>query len=440
MHDDQRGAQYVYNSDNALFSANDNPSKSGDASQLDEKTSCSTLLEGNISQANLDNAPPISARRSSRPLRARVDPAAIAHNLAQLRRHLAAQGAEPMPRIWATTKANAYGHGLHRVLPALHEADGLAVLLLSEAATCYQAGWHRPILVYAGLLNSREVAYLDIPELHLVITNPAQLDWLAESQPACPPDLWLRYGDDLDLSMGFNAANYAAAYACAQTLVQQGRVRGVGHLYHGMSRHTANPNPETEQAFLQLVHTLPGPISADHAAAYPCHNAAVPRPAWLRYGLCLYGVNAEADDTVSSLALKPAMSLHSKLISIWDVAAGDSVCYGRAFVAPEAMRIGIVACGYGDGYPRHAVTGTPVLVDGVRTRLLGRGSMDAMVVDLTPTPEVRIGAPVTLWGASVLPAEEVARSAGSIAAQLLTGLTARVPIETVDEAADLSQL
>jgi alanine racemase len=433
MQDDQPDTPQA--SYNVLFSAHDRSSR-GDRrfalSSLEEQIMRPTFLEDKV-RLEAGHTMPVIAKPSSRPVRARVNPAAITHNLAQLRRHLAAQSAGELPRIWATVKANAYGHGIARVLPALREADGLAVLLLSEALACRHAGWQGPLLVYAGLLNRAEMAYLDLPDLHLVITDLAQLDWLAESQPECPPDLWLRYTDDLDPSPGFNAVDYAAAYARAQELAQKGRVRTVSHLSHIMATRSANDISQAEQSFLQVVQPLPGPISMGHAAAYLRQGAQVPRCDWIRHGLCLYGASVLPDVDARRLGLKPAMSVHSRLISIWEVAAGDSVCYGHAFVAPQAMRIGIVACGYGDGYPRHTVTGTPVLIEGVRTRMLGRVSMNAMVVDLTPLPHVRVGAPVTLWGTAEISAEEVARSAGSIAAQLFTGLTARVPFEIVRE-------
>jgi len=158
------------------------------------------------------------------------------------------------------------------------------------------------------------------------------------------------------------------------------------------------------------------------------HGAQAAATQWVRPGLALYGASPFADRSAADLDLLPAMSLHSQVVGIQRVKAGAGVGYSGAFQATESTDVGIVTCGYADGYPRHAPTGTPVMVAGTRTRLLGRVSMDMMAVDLGPVPQAAIGAPVTLWGADGLSVEEVASSAGTIAAQLLTGLSARVPV------------
>jgi alanine racemase len=366
--------------------------------------------------------------RSTRGLYARVYPAAIAHNLAQLRATLTGQAA---PRIWATVKADAYGHGIERVLPGLLGADGLAVLHLDEAEICRSAGWRGPVMVYGGLFAAAETRRLDQPGLHLVISHHAQLDWLAQAGPGSyPPTVWLRFAGDMH-HIGFNADDYRAAYSIAIALAARNCIKDVGHLNHYAQADKADGIAAAAAAFRAVIKDLPGLVSTCNSATVLRHGANALATDWIRPGLMLYGVSPLSDQSAASLQLRPAMSLHSQIVGVQSVPAGTQVGYSGAFVTPTAMLMGLVACGYADGYPRHATTGTPVLVNGVRTRLLGRVSMDMMAVDLDPVPRAGISTPVTLWGTAELPVEEVASAAGTIAAELLTGLTARVPIETI---------
>lgn len=370
------------------------------------------------------NAPYRPEGLLARPLYARVDAAAVAHNLARLRAALPATGA---PRLWATVKADAYGHGLARVLPALRGADGLAVLHLDEARTCRRLGWKGPVLVYGGLYSPADTLLLDTPQLHLVITHLAQLHWLAQAPAAERPAIWLRFAGDIHHT-GFSAEDYRAAFELARALAARGVVGEVGHLNHYARADEADGVDHADARFRALIDGLPGPVSTSNSAAVLGHAARAATTQWVRPGLALYGASPFADRGAAQLGLLPAMSLHSQVVGIQRVQAGAGVGYSGAFLAPTGMDVGIVTCGYADGYPRHAPTGTPVVVAGVRTRLLGRVSMDMMAVDLGPVPHAAIGAPVTLWGADGLPVEEVAMAAGTIAAQLLTGLSARVPV------------
>ncbi|MGV8294337.1 alanine racemase, partial [Pseudomonas aeruginosa] len=177
------------------------------------------------------NAPYRPEGLLARPLYARVDASAVAHNLARLRATLpgAAASGAAAPRLWATVKADAYGHGLARVLPALRAADGLAVLHLDEARACRRLGWDGPVLVYGGLYSQADTLLLDTPDLHLVITHAAQLDWLAQSPAAARPSIWLRFAGDIHHT-GFNADDYRAAFAHARSLAAQGLIGEIGHL------------------------------------------------------------------------------------------------------------------------------------------------------------------------------------------------------------------
>jgi alanine racemase len=371
------------------------------------------------------NAPYHPEGLLSRPLHARIDVDAVAHNLARLRAAL--PGGAAAPRLWATVKADAYGHGLARILPALQSADGLAVLHLDEARACRRMGWSGPILVYGGLYSPADALLLDTPGLHLVITHAAQLEWLAHTPAAMRPAVWLRFAGDIHHT-GFSAGDYRPAHQAAQSLRARGLIGEVGHLNHYARADEHDGAGRADALFRDVIAGLPGPVSTSNSAALLRHTGMAARTQWVRPGLALYGASPFTDRSAAQLDLRPAMSLHSQIVGVQRVPAGAGVGYSGAYQVPAAMDVGIVTCGYADGYPRHAPTGTPVIVDGVRTRLLGRVSMDMMAVDLGPVPMAGIGSPVTLWGTSALPVEEVAASAGTIAAELLTGLSARVPV------------
>ncbi|KRC70284.1 Alanine racemase, catabolic [compost metagenome] len=372
------------------------------------------------------NAPYRPEGLTARPLHARIDPGAVAHNLARLRGALPAGAGAP--RLWATVKADAYGHGVARILPALRGADGLAVLHLNEARACRHLGWQGPILVYGGLYSPADALLVDTPGLHLVITHAAQLEWLAHAAPGHRPAIWLRFAGDIHHT-GFAADGYRAAFDAASALFRRGLAGEIGHLNHYARADEPDGVDDADAVFRDVIAGLPGPVSTSNSAALLKHGARAASTQWVRPGLALYGASPFAGTSAAELDLRPAMSLHSQIVGIQRVKAGAGVGYSRAFVAPDAIDVGIVTCGYADGYPRHAPTGTPVIVDGVRTRLLGRVSMDMMAVDLGPVPHACIGTPVTLWGAGGLAVEEVARAAGTIAADLLAGLSARVSMQ-----------
>jgi alanine racemase len=356
---------------------------------------------------------------------ARVDAAAVAHNLGVLRARL---GPGPTPRVWATVKADAYGHGLHRVLPSLAAADGLAVSQLADARACRAAGWNGPLLVLGGLLDAVEAQRLTLPDLHLALSHPGQIDWLRDASPcAAPPWIWLRYTGDIGYT-GFDDAAYAEAYERCTMLARQGRIAGIAHLNHyGRAEHS-DGIAQADARFQALIRTLPGPRSCCNSAALLRHPDAARSTDWVRPGIALYGASPLPDIDGPALGLRPAMSLHSRIVGIRDVAMGERIGYNGTIVASAPMRVGMVACGYGDGYPRRTPAGTPVLVNGHAAATLGAVTMDLIPVDLTGLPPVSIGAPVVLWGTPELPVEQVARHMGTIAAELLTSLTPRVPV------------
>ncbi|WP_233161522.1 MULTISPECIES: alanine racemase [unclassified Achromobacter] len=360
---------------------------------------------------------------------ARVDPAAITHNLEQVRRRLGkGSSAAAGPRIWATVKADAYGHGIRHVVPALAGADGLAVGQLADVAACRDTGWQGPILVYGGLQDVMDVTQLDQPGLHLVISHAEQLDWLEARPLHCPPPwIWLRHIGDLGYC-GLAYDDYQAAYARCVPWLTRGDIAGIGHLQHFAAADTPTGIAAAAARFRALTAPLPGPRSTCNSAAILCHSQHMATTDWVRPGRLLYGISPLPDRHGNSLGLRPALSLHAHVAAVRTVAAGTPIGYHGAFIAPVTMRIGVINCGYAHGYPSHPPSGVPVLVNGRPAPGLGQVTMDCMLVDLSAHPDATVGSPVVLWGTPALSAEHVAAACGGIAPELLTGLTGRVPI------------
>ena len=361
--------------------------------------------------------------KTSRPIRARILPAAIRDNYLLARR--TAAGA----RAWAVIKANAYGHGQWRAVAALREvADGFALLECENAVALREAGIQQPILLLEGIFSSRDVRAVVEHRLTTVIHCPEQLDLLLKTAPA---DAELAVCLKLNTGMnrlGFSAVDLAAARA---RLHERPRI-AVTLMTHFAEADSERGVNEQMQRFTEMSGDWTGPVSLANSAAILRHPQT--HRGWVRPGIMLYGASPFAEISAEALGLQAAMTLESRLLGVQTLAAGDRVGYGGTFVAEHPMRIGIVACGYADGYPRHAPTGTPIAVLGRRTRTLGRVSMDMLACDLGDIPEAGIGAPVTLWGQGIagsVPADEVASAAGTIAYELFCALAPRVPV-TVD--------
>ena len=369
-----------------------------------------------------------------RPISATVSVSALAHNLAAVRRHLeqtAAAASGLPPSIWAVIKANAYGHGIEQAVTGFSKAQGLAMLDLDEAVRCREAGWGGPILLLEGFFNPSDLDLIDRYHLSTTVHNREQLDMLARARFARRVDIMLKLNSGMN-RLGFSPAAYPAAHERALLLQQQGTVGSIGKMTHFACADGPQGVNEQLAVFNSVTHKLPGTISVcNSAATLRFADIAIGSPTqthWVRPGICLYGASPFADADAASFGLKPAMSLSSEIIAVQELKAGDSVGYGAIFRAERAMRIGIVACGYADGYPRHATTGTPVVVAGIRTQLVGRVSMDMLVVDLDPIPAAGVGAPVVLWGEDGPSVDEVAQAAGTIGYELLCALAPRVPV------------
>lgn len=373
-----------------------------------------------------------------RPIEATISVSALRHNLDVVRRRLdqAAQAANGRsPSVWAVIKANAYGHGIDAALAGFSAAQGLAMLDLAEAVRCREAGWGGPILLLEGFFQPADLEYVDRYHLSTTVHTSEQLDMLAHARPSRRIDIMLKLNAGMH-RLGFAPDAYRHAYTRATQLREQGVIGSVGKMMH----FPCADGPQGVAGPLQRFHEVTqglgdGPVSVCNSAAalrYPdIAVARDDRSHWVRPGICLYGASPFDDQRAEDFGLLPAMSLRSEIIGIQDVSPGDEVGYGATFRADRFMRIGVVACGYADGYPRHAGTGTPVIVGGVRTRLLGRVSMDMLMVDLTEVPSARVGTPVTLWGHEGLSVDEVAQAAGTIGYELLCALAPRVPVKRV---------
>jgi alanine racemase len=354
-----------------------------------------------------------------RPILAQISIGAMAHNL-RVARGLAADA-----RVFAVVKANAYGHGLSRARRAFAAADGFAVLTLEEAANLRQMGVEQPILLLEGLFGPDEIATCAELDLWPVLHHTAHLDWLAQHPPARPLPIFLKFDTGMH-RLGLPLADQASLVARARNLPG---VAGVTLMTHFAQADEPAGVDWQLQPFLRELAGYGLPWSSANSAALLRYPET--RGAWVRPGLMLYGASPFPDATAAALGLRPAMTLRSEIISVQTLQAGEGVGYGQLFRAERAMRVGVVACGYADGYPRHALTGTPVLVDGRMSRTLGRVSMDMLCVDLDEFPDAGLGTPVTLWGEG-LPVDAAAAAAGTTSYELLSALAARVPITEGD--------
>jgi alanine racemase len=349
-----------------------------------------------------------------RPIRATISAGALANNLRIARDY--AGGA----RIWAVIKANAYGHGLERAARALAAADGLAVLDFAEAARLRAAGITKPILMLEGPFTVEDVHAIHEHRLTPVIHERRQIELLGALRASA--DVYLKVNSGMN-RLGFTAASVVAS--SYQALRAHPRVNTITLMTHFADADGATGVRAQLERFGALTKSFAGPRSLANSAALL--RFAETRADWVRPGIMLYGCSPFADRDAASLGLKPAMTLTSQIIATQELAAGERVGYGLTYRAERAMRIGVVACGYADGYPRHAAVGTPVLVNAKRTRIVGRVSMDMITVDVTDMPDAGPGARVTLWGEG-LSADEVAAAAGTLSYELLCALAPRVPV------------
>jgi alanine racemase len=364
-----------------------------------------------------------------RPIEALIHTEALAHNLARARERA------PNARVWAVVKANAYGHGIERAYPGLRSADGFALLDLAEAERLRALDWRGPILLLEGVFEPRDLELCSRLKLWHVVHCEAQIDWLAMHKIHEPHRVFLKLNSGMN-RLGFTPAAFRAAYARLQALPQVDEIALMTHFSDADAmRQGVDGIAHQLAAFEAATEGLAGERSIANSAATLRHAGRTALD-WVRAGIMSYGgVPDFPEHDADHWGLRPAMTLRSRVIGVQQLQAGDTVGYGSAFTAESATRVGIVACGYADGYPRHAPTGTPVLVNGQRTRTLGRVSMDMLAVDLTGLPDSGFGSEVTLWGegprGSRLPIDEVAHAAGTIGYELMCAIAPRVPVHTL---------
>src|SRR5271169_6320965 len=349
-----------------------------------------------------------------RPITARIDLSALQQNLQTARRATSA-------RIMAVIKADAYGHGMMRCAEALDAADGFALLDMRDAMRLREAGFRQTILLLEGAFTPDDLPLMAGHDLACVVHSPQQLAMLDAAPRKNNLAVWLK------VNSGMNRLGFAPqdAPAAMEKLKTHPAVRNITLMTHFSHADEAEGVAVQVQLFNQLAAPYRVACSLANSAAllrYPQSHAD-----WVRPGIMLYGASPFMETSAQQLGLKPVMTLHSKIISVRELRAGERIGYGGAFCAGQAMRIGVAACGYADGYPRHAPTGTPVLVNGQRTRSLGRVSMDMLCVNLSALPDAGVDSRVTLWGEG-LPVEEVAHAADTISYELLCALTERVPV------------
>ncbi len=350
-----------------------------------------------------------------RPIKAIISAAALRHNLGVVRR------AAPRSRVFAVIKANAYGHGVTRAARAFEAADGIALLEIEAAVRLREGGYVKRLALLEGLFESSEVAVAARHDLAVVVHNHEQLRMLDAAPAGARFDVMLKINTGMN-RLGFTPPD---ALVARELLKKHRAVKQLTLMTHFATADDARGVAWQIQVFEQIAAGQQLERSIANSAAilrFPDTHAD-----WVRPGIMLYGCTPFADVTARELGLRPAMTLASEIISVQDLRGGDRIGYAGTFEATQTMRIGTVACGYADGYPRHAPTGTPVLVDGIRTRTLGRVSMDMLCVDLTPVPAARVGTAVELWGGA-LPADEVAAAAGTVSYELICALAPRVPV------------
>lgn len=327
----------------------------------------------------------------------------------------------------AAVKADGYGHGLVRVARTLN-ADAFAVAGIEEALTLREAGIARPILLLEGVFEAAELPLCAHHDLEIAVHHPEQARMLETARLERPVRIWLK----IDTGM------HRLGLEPETTPVVFQRLRNCPSVATtiGLMSHLARADERDRDYTLRQLRTFEAAtagLTGERSLANSAGILGWPRTHfdWVRPGIMLYGASPFVNSLAPAEDLRPVMTLHTRLISIKRLRQGEPVGYGGTWTCPEDMAVGVAAVGYGDGYPRHAPSGTPVLLDGRAAALIGRVSMDMITVDLRQHPEARIGDPVVLWGEG-LPVECIAQAAGTISYTLLCGVTARVKREVLD--------
>ena len=347
-----------------------------------------------------------------------LDLEAVQHNLARIRHYA------PQAKIMAVIKANAYGHGLFRVAAQLADVDAFAVARVDEAVGLRRSGFKQRIAVLEGFACAEELNNLLHYQIDAVVHCAEQINILEQTQSAQSLGVWLKCDSGMN-RLGFKKQDFSNAY---QRLLQLPLVaQPINFMTHLANADNCEDDTTLQQiqVFKHLTEHCVGERSIANSAGILGWQEALTD--WVRPGIMLYGISPFANQNGTQLGLKPIMSLHSHLIAVKDIGKGESVGYAGRWICEKPTRFGVIAIGYGDGYPRYAKTGTPVLVNGQRVPLIGRVSMDMITVDLESQPHAKPGDPVVLWG-NGLDVEEIAHCADTIPYTLVCGITQRVQI------------
>ncbi len=349
----------------------------------------------------------------TRPIQASLDLQALKQNLSIVRQ------AAPHARVWSVVKANAYGHGIERIWSALGATDGFALLNLEEAITLRERGWKGPILMLEGFFHAQDLEIYDQHRLTTCVHSNWQLKALQNARLKAPLDIYLKVNSGMN-RLGFQPDRVLTVWQQLRAMANVGEMTLMSHFAeaeHPDGISSAMARIEQAAEGLECRRSL------SNSAATLWHQEA--HFDWVRPGIILYGASPSGQwRDIANTGLRPVMTLSSEIIGVQTLKAGERVGYGGRYTARDEQRIGIVAAGYADGYPRHAPTGTPVLVDGVRTMTVGTVSMDMLAVDLTPCPQAGIGTPVELWGKEIK-IDDVAAAAGTVGYELVCALALR---------------
>ncbi len=363
-----------------------------------------------------------------RPIQATISQSALQHNLAVVKKHA------PHAKIMAVVKANGYGHGLLNVAQGLNTADGFAVLGLNEAIVLREAGFKQTILLLEGVFDAQELSTAASFGVDIVVHSAPQIDMLELAQLAKPINIHFKMNTGMN-RLGFTPSEYLTAFHRLKACKNVNTITLMTHFATAdEAPGIAVPLALFEQTMKDLNQPEPLSISLANSATILRHPQA--HADWVRPGIMLYGASPVSGTPAAEFGLKPVMTFTSEIISMQTIQAGESVGYGNRFAAVKPTRVGVVACGYADGYPRHAgqyfadgnQRQTPIAVNGTLTQTLGRVSMDMLFADLTDIPQANIGSPVELWGPHVS-VDTVAEAAGTVGYELLCAVAARVPMK-----------
>ncbi len=352
----------------------------------------------------------------SRATTATIHIEALRHNLSQVR------ALAPHSRVMAVVKADGYGHGLERVARALEGADAFGVAALSDAERLRAVGLSQRIVLLSGIDDAADLSAIRRLGVDTVLHHDSQLALLQQDTESDPIRVWLKLDTGMH-RLGFPVERAETIYT--QLKMMPNVHDDITLMTHFASSDEFDSQQTTSQlkTFDQTCKHLSGLHSLSNSAAILGWPGA--HQDWVRAGGALYGLSVVEGKTGADFGLKPAMSLSTKLIAINHIKKGERIGYSATWQCPEDMPVGVAAIGYGDGYPRHASAGTPVLINGVRVPIIGRVSMDLMTLDLRGIPDAKVGDDVLLWGTD-LPVEIIAKAAGSISYELTCSITRRV--------------